>query len=240
MENSNGTRYFGRAGPLDAGRRRQGGRLFPRCLRRPASVLPAAPGKSGGEPMSDSQTVTIPAVEHAATAETRPARLLKALAQNPEPLSTRRWPASWPNQASAKDCRPPTTGLCDARASRPRRTGRPGASQTRPARHHLAHYRRRSRLARRTRQSSSPRRGRRISSTAQNRTGPAHGHRTGPRAGPGPRRLQPRDSTSQPQPRRSPAQRTRLYPRPDRRGLPRQQRENPPGPPLGSGGGGRR
>ena len=38
--------------------------------------------------MSDSQTVTIPAAEHAATAETRPARLLRALAQNPEPLST--------------------------------------------------------------------------------------------------------------------------------------------------------
>jgi hypothetical protein len=38
--------------------------------------------------MSDSQTVTIPAAQHAATAETRPARLLKALAQNPEPLST--------------------------------------------------------------------------------------------------------------------------------------------------------
>jgi predicted ArsR family transcriptional regulator len=41
-----------------------------------------------GKPMSDSQTVTIPAAQHAATAETRPARLLRALAQNPEPLST--------------------------------------------------------------------------------------------------------------------------------------------------------
>jgi hypothetical protein len=38
--------------------------------------------------MSDTQTVTIPAAEHAATAETRPARLLRALAQDPEPLST--------------------------------------------------------------------------------------------------------------------------------------------------------
>jgi DNA-binding PadR family transcriptional regulator len=37
--------------------------------------------------MSDSQTVTIPARGHAATAETRPARLLRELAQNPEPLS---------------------------------------------------------------------------------------------------------------------------------------------------------
>jgi hypothetical protein len=38
--------------------------------------------------MSDSQTATIPAAHHAATAETRPARLLRALAQNPEPLSS--------------------------------------------------------------------------------------------------------------------------------------------------------
>jgi hypothetical protein len=38
--------------------------------------------------MSGNQTVTIPAAEHAAPAETRPARLLRALAQNPEPLST--------------------------------------------------------------------------------------------------------------------------------------------------------
>ena len=38
--------------------------------------------------MNDNQTVTIPAAEHAATAQTRPARLLRALAQNPEPLST--------------------------------------------------------------------------------------------------------------------------------------------------------
>ncbi len=37
--------------------------------------------------MSDRQTVTIPAAEHAATAETRPVRLLRALARNPEPLS---------------------------------------------------------------------------------------------------------------------------------------------------------
>ena len=37
--------------------------------------------------MSDSQTVTIPAADHAAPAQTRPVRLLRALAQNPEPLS---------------------------------------------------------------------------------------------------------------------------------------------------------
>ena len=40
-----------------------------------------------GKPMSDSQTVTIPAADHTAPAQTRPARLLRALAQNPEPLS---------------------------------------------------------------------------------------------------------------------------------------------------------
>ena len=38
--------------------------------------------------MSDSQTITVPAGGHAAAGETRPARLLRALAQNPEPLST--------------------------------------------------------------------------------------------------------------------------------------------------------
>jgi hypothetical protein len=38
--------------------------------------------------MSDTETVTIPAADQAVTAETRPARLLRALAQNPEPLST--------------------------------------------------------------------------------------------------------------------------------------------------------
>ena len=37
--------------------------------------------------MSDSQAVTVPAARHAATAESRSARLLRALAQNPEPLS---------------------------------------------------------------------------------------------------------------------------------------------------------
>jgi DNA-binding PadR family transcriptional regulator len=38
--------------------------------------------------MSDSHTISIPAAKHAATAETRSAWLLRALAQNPEPLST--------------------------------------------------------------------------------------------------------------------------------------------------------
>jgi DNA-binding PadR family transcriptional regulator len=37
--------------------------------------------------MSDSPTVTIPATRNAAPAQTRPVRLLRALAQNPEPLS---------------------------------------------------------------------------------------------------------------------------------------------------------
>jgi hypothetical protein len=50
--------------------------------------------------MSDSQTVTIPAAQHAATAETRPVRLLKVLAQNPEHYRPRPWPASWQNRAS--------------------------------------------------------------------------------------------------------------------------------------------
>jgi hypothetical protein len=39
--------------------------------------------------MSDSQTVTIPAAQHAATAETRPYGSSKYWVQNPEPLSTR-------------------------------------------------------------------------------------------------------------------------------------------------------
>ena len=37
--------------------------------------------------MSDSQTVTIPAEQYPPAAETRPVRILRALAQNPEPLS---------------------------------------------------------------------------------------------------------------------------------------------------------
>ena len=37
--------------------------------------------------MTDGPTVAVPAAPPAATAETRPARLLRALAQNPEPLS---------------------------------------------------------------------------------------------------------------------------------------------------------
>jgi hypothetical protein len=55
--------------------------------RRTGQRCPAA-SEIKGKPMSDSQTVTIRAAEHAAAAETRPARLLRALAQNPEPLST--------------------------------------------------------------------------------------------------------------------------------------------------------
>ena len=79
--------------------------------------------------MSDSQTVTIPAAQHAATAETRPARLLRALAQNPEPLSPPPWPASWPNQAGAGDSCPPTTTLC-AGTSRPATSNEQAASVT--------------------------------------------------------------------------------------------------------------
>ena len=54
----------------------------------PASTRRRFRDNREGKPMSDSQAVTIPAAEHAATAETRPARLLRALAQNPEPLSS--------------------------------------------------------------------------------------------------------------------------------------------------------
>jgi hypothetical protein len=126
--------------------------------------------------MSDSPTVTIPAAQHPATAETRPARLLRALAQNPEPLST-------PALASL-----------------------------------LAEPGKRQRLL------ASYDRGRRRRSTPQNRTGAAHGHRTGPGTGRSPRHLHPPDSAHQPQTRRSPAQGSRLHPQPDRRGLPCQQR----------------
>ena len=78
--------------------------------------------------MSDSQTVTIPAAQHAAPAETRPARLLRALAQNPEPLSA---PAlagllAEPGQAPGTAVRL-RQGSAPARASRPRRTGRPAS-----------------------------------------------------------------------------------------------------------------
>jgi hypothetical protein len=75
--------------------------------RRTGQRCPAARGKEHtqqthsprqeGKPMSDRQTVTIPAAEHAATAETRPVRPLRALAQNPEPLSAPA-PASLPSE----------------------------------------------------------------------------------------------------------------------------------------------
>jgi hypothetical protein len=54
--------------------------------------------------MSDSNTVTIPAAKHAATAETRSAWLLRALAQNPEPLSTPALASLLQNQVGAGDC----------------------------------------------------------------------------------------------------------------------------------------
>ena len=162
--------------------------------------------------MSDSQAVTIPAASRAATGETRPARLLKALAQHPEPLSTpalasllaepgqrRRLLASYDRTSGG------TAGHV---------TGRPRDQWTRSARHHLAHHRLRSPLARRPRQSTRPRRGRRRRSTTQNRTGSARGHRTGPCTGRGPRHLQPPDSADKPQTRRSPAKRSRLHPQP--------------------------
>ena len=62
--------------------------------------------------MSDTQTVTIPAAHHAATAETRPARLLRALAQNPEPLSAPALASLLAEPGRPGDYCPPTTGLC--------------------------------------------------------------------------------------------------------------------------------
>ena len=187
--------------------------------------------------MSDSQAVTIPAAGHTATAETRPVRLLTALAQNPEPLST-------PDLASLLADPGQRRRLLASYDRTLRRHEQAGhveqaghaTNGPRPARHHLAHHHRRSRLARRTRQSTSPRRGHRRRSTTQNRTGSAHGHRAGPRTRRSPRHLRPPDSADHPQTRCSPAKGTRLHPRPDRRGLPRQQGEDPPGPPLGPAG----
>ena len=118
--------------------------------------------------MSDSQTVTIPAAEHAATAETRPARLLRALAQNPEPLST----PALASLLAEPGRRRRLLSAYDKALRRHEQAGhveqsRPRAQRTRPARHHLAHHPRRPRLARRPRQRTSPRRGRRRRSTTQ-------------------------------------------------------------------------
>ena len=146
------------------------------------------------------------------------------------------WPASWRNQASAGGYCPPTTGLSTGtskpamwseQATRLKDAGRPAIIWriTPAGRGWLDELR----------QSTSPRRRRRRRSTARDRTGTARGRRTGPGTGRGPRRLRPSDPADQPQTRRSPATRSRLHPRPDRRGLPRQQREDPPGPPLGPG-----
>ena len=174
--------------------------------------------------------------EHAATAETRPARLLRALAQNPEPLSA---PAlasllAEPGRRRrlADLLRP---GSAPARASRPRRTSRPRALKDAagPPSSGVSPPQAAAGSTNTTKHQPSPRP---PPQHKQNRTGTAHGHRTGPCTGRSPRHLQPPDSADQPQTRRPPAQRTRLHPRPDRRRLPRQQREDPPGPPLGPGG----
>ena len=142
-----------------------------RVSRHPHHANPAA-GQEG-KPMSDSRTVTIPAADHAAPAQTRPVRLLRALAHNPGPLSAPPWPASWPSQAAAAGCCPPTTGPC-AGTSRPATSNEPATNATdAAARRHLAHHPRRPPLARRPRQRTSPRRGRRRPSTP-------HSRRTGP------------------------------------------------------------
>ena len=180
--------------------------------------------------MSDSQTVTIPAAQHAATAETRPARLLRALAQNPEPLSAPALasllaePGRRRRLLSAYD----HTLRRHEQAGHVERAGRERNGRGRPAiiwrittagRGWLDDHDNAPALAAAAAAQARPR-----------------GRRTGPGTGRSPRNLHPPDSADQPQTRRSPAQRTRLHPRPDRRGLPRQQREDPPGPPLGPGG----
>ena len=146
------------------------------------------------------------------------------------------WPASWPNQASAADSYASYDRILYRHGREATSNEQAACLNDAAARHHLAHHPRRPRLASGTRQSTSPRRGRRSRSTTPNRPGTAHGHRTGPCTRRSPRHLQPPDSADRSQTRRSPAKRSRLHPRPDRRGLPRQQRANPPGPPLGPGG----
>ena len=120
--------------------------------------------------MSDSQTVTIPAAEHAATAETRPARLLRALAQNPEPLSTPALASLLAEPGQRRRLLPAYDRALrqHEQAGHVEQAGH-ASQRTRPARHHLAHHHRRSRLARGPRQSTSPRRGR-ATAEAQRKT----------------------------------------------------------------------
>ena len=168
--------------------------------------------------------------QHAATAETRPARLLRALAQNPEPLSA---PAlasllAEPGRRRRLLSSYDHTLRRHEQAGHVERAGRERKGRGRPAiiwrittagRGWLDDHDKAPALA-----------------AAAAAPSTARGRRTGPGTGRSPRHLRPPDSADQPQTRRSPAQRTRLHPRPDRRGLPRQQREDPPGPPLGPGG----
>ena len=180
--------------------------------------------------MSDSQTVTIPAAHHAATAETRPVRLLRALAQNPEPLSA---PALASLLAEPGRRRRLLSAYDRAlrrheQAGHVERAGRERKGRGRPAiiwrittagRGWLDDHDNAPDLA--------------AAAAAQARRAAAERDQALDEAR---ATFDPSDAADQPQTRRSPAQRTRLHPRPDRRGLPRQQRENPPGPPLGPGG----
>jgi hypothetical protein len=112
--------------------------------------------------MSDSRAVTIPAADQAATADhatagTRPARLLRALAQNYEPLST---PALASLLAEPGQRRRVLISCASAlrrheQAGHEERAGR-APKKMRPARHHPAYHRRRPPLARRPRQGASP------------------------------------------------------------------------------------
>ena len=140
------------------------------------------------------------------------------------------WPASWPNQASAGDSCPPTTGLC-AGTSKPATSNEQAASVKDAAGPPSSGASPAQAAAGSTTTTTAPAR-----AAAAAAASTARGRRTGPCTGRSPRHLHPPDSADQPQTRRSPAQRTRLHPRPDRRGLPRHQREDPPGPPLGPGG----
>ena len=151
----------------------------------------------------------------AAPAETRSARLLRALAQNPEPLSApalasllaepgqrRRLLASYDQILHRHE----QAGHVQRAAARPRDAAAPPSCGASPPQAAAGSTNTRG---------TSPRRGRPGRSTTQDRTGPAQGRRTGTCTGRSPRNLQPPDSADQPQTRRSPAERSRLHPRPD-------------------------
>ena len=180
--------------------------------------------------MSDSQIVTIPAAQHALTAETRPARLLRALAQHPEPLSA---PALASLLAEPGRRRRLLSSYDRAlrrheQAGHVERAGRERKGQGRPAiiwritsagRGWLDDHDKAPDLA--------------AAAVAEARRAAAERDQALDEARATFTRQTPRIS------RKRAAHQLRelgCHPRPDRRGLPRQQREDPPGPPLGSSG----